>query len=154
LTNGPPALNLFASAFNQQWHVTYADRGGTLWDSWYDGPSNRWNLQQINFAGGVTTGLPGFTFAAVAPFASVLNQQWHVTWTDGGPPGHGIIIDAWYDGSNNTWYLQQINAGGLTNGPPTVSNPFATVFKQGWHVTYQDGLAQSGIITLTPLWSL
>ena len=37
LTNGPPGGAPFASVFNQQWHVTYADKFGTIWDSWYDG---------------------------------------------------------------------------------------------------------------------
>jgi hypothetical protein len=33
-----------------QWHVVYRDGAGTIWDSWYDGQSGKWNLRQINAA--------------------------------------------------------------------------------------------------------
>jgi len=79
----------FAAVFNQQWHVTYQDGAGTIWDSWYDSATNRWNLQQIN-AGGLTNGPPGG-----GPFASIFNQQWHVTYAD----KFGTIWDSWYDGA-------------------------------------------------------
>jgi len=50
-----------------------------------------------------------------------------------------------------SWNFKQVNAGGLPNGPPTVSNPFASVFKQEWHVTYQDEAGTIWIIALPPL---
>jgi hypothetical protein len=39
------------SAYKNQQHFAYLDNAGTIWDSWWDGDNNRWNLQQINKAG-------------------------------------------------------------------------------------------------------
>jgi len=87
--------------YNQQWHVLYRDADGVVWDSWYDGPAGRWNLQQIN-AGGLTTGRR----AAGDPVTSVYNQQQHVIYRD----DDGVLWDSWYDGPNSHWNLQKINA--------------------------------------------
>lgn len=49
VTNGPGAAgNPVVSTYVQQMHVLYRDGRGTIWDSWYDGPAGRWNLQKIN----------------------------------------------------------------------------------------------------------
>jgi hypothetical protein len=51
----------------------------------------------------------------------------------------GTIWDSFYDATLQTWNLQQINAGGLTNGPAAVSGPSASVFlRQQQHVVYRD----------------
>jgi hypothetical protein len=73
-----------------------------VWDSWYDGPAGRWNLQQIN-DGGLTNGHR----AAGDPSASIFNQQWHVIYRD----AEGVVWDSWYDGPHSQWNLQKINAG-------------------------------------------
>jgi len=100
-----------------------------VWDAWYDGGSNSWNLQQIN-AGGLTNG----PAAVGGPFVSVFGQQQHFAY----PDTAGIIWDSWYDGGSNSWNLQQINAGGLTNGPAAVGGPFVSVFGQQQHFAYLD----------------
>ena len=40
--------------FVDQMHVCYRDDEGLIWDAWYDGPTNSWNLQQINGGGART----------------------------------------------------------------------------------------------------
>ena len=45
------------------------------------------------------------------------------------------------------WNSQQINAGSLTNGPPTVTNPYVSVYNGQQHVGYRDA-AGSSIITV------
>ena len=48
-TDGPAAKGgLSVSAYNNQQHFAYVDDGGIVWDSWWDGDHNQWNLQQIN----------------------------------------------------------------------------------------------------------
>jgi hypothetical protein len=131
-TSGPVAITApFVSVFGQQEHVSYRDSGGTIWDSWYDGGSNSWNLQRINGSSGVTSG----PTAAQGPFVWVYNQQQHFTYLD----SSGTIWDSWYDGGNGSWTLQQNNAGGLTSGPPAVGDAFASVFAQQQHLAYRDG---------------
>ena len=87
--------------YNNQQHFAYVDGGGTIWDSWWDGDHNSWNLQQINAAGGQTDG----PAAAGGLSVSVYNNQQHFTYLDSA----GTIWDSWWDGNN--WNLQQINAG-------------------------------------------
>ena len=129
LTNGPAAVGgPFVCDFNQQQHFAYRDSAGTIWDSWYDGPNNRWSLQQIN-AGGLTTG----PAAVGGPFVCDFNQQQHFAYRDGA----GVVWDSWYDGPNNKWNLQQINAGGLTPGPGAIAGPFVWVYGQQQHFSYQ-----------------
>jgi hypothetical protein len=125
-----------------QQHFTYYDTAGTIHDSWFDG--ERWNLQHINGAGGLTDG----PRAARLPSVRVHGDQQHCCYlgrasrTD----EEGIIHDAWFDGAKERWNLQQINGdGGLTPGPAAVSGPFASVFspqppssQAGLHVTYTD----------------
>jgi hypothetical protein len=130
LTGGPAATaGPFASAYSQQWHVVYPDAGGTIWDSWYEGGSGIWSLQQIN-----ANGLTGGPAAVGAAFAAVSGQQWHVTWRDAG----GTIWDAWYDPASAKWGIRQINAGGMTTGPAAAGDPCASVYGQQWHVTWRD----------------
>jgi hypothetical protein len=131
-TGVPAAGGPFVCVFNQQQHFAYRDSGGTIRDAWYDGATSKWNLQQINGAGGRTTGVP----AAGGPFVCVFNQQQHFAYRDSG----GTIWDAWYDGATNKWNLQQINAGGtaVTNGPAAGGNVFVCVFNEQQHFTYRD----------------
>jgi hypothetical protein len=51
--------DMFVSTFTDQQHFTYLDGNGNLQDVWYDGPNNRWNLQQINNANGNGPTVPG-----------------------------------------------------------------------------------------------
>jgi hypothetical protein len=128
LTAGPAAVSdPFASIFDSQQHIGYLGPNGTIWDSWFDGATAKWNLQQIN-AGGATKG----PIAVGGPFIWVWNQkQQHFTYRG----QKGLIWDAWYDGQ---WSLQQINDGGVTKGLPAVSDPFASVFGSQQHIGYLD----------------
>jgi hypothetical protein len=117
------------SVFGEQQHFAYVDVAGTVWDAWYDGSSDSWSLQQIN-AGGLTNGP-----AAVGRlFVSVFGKQQHFAYVDLA----GTLQDVWYDGETNHWSVQQINAGGLTNGPAAVSGPFLSVFGEQQHFAYLD----------------
>ncbi len=100
------AGGLFVCQYNGQDHFAYLDVNGNIQDCWYDGPTNRWNLQQINGATPTVAGEPVVTHGpAVAGdlFVSVYDNQQHFTYRD----GRGNIQDCWYDGG---WNLQQINA--------------------------------------------
>jgi len=127
----------FVCVFDQQQHVAYRDMNGTVWDAWYDSPSNNWYLQQINATGGLTPNGPA---SVGQPFLWVYNQQQHFTYYD----ANGTIWDSWYDSSSNGWSLQQINtpAGvstlGHTNGLAAASEPFVCVFNQRQHFVYRD----------------
>jgi hypothetical protein len=140
--------DLFVSVYNDQQHFTYLDGNGNLQDCWYDGPSNRWNLQQINAGAGPTVaGEPvaaGQATAAAAGgfFVCQYNQQDHFAYTD----VNGHIQDCWYDGPSNRWNLQQVNGGGptvagepvMTNGPAVAGDLFVTVYNDQQHFTYRD----------------
>src|SRR5580658_351366 len=128
LTGGPAALSdPFASIYDPQQHIGYRDQNGTIWDSWFDGATAKWNLQQINL-GGATKG----PLAVGGPFIWVWNQkQQHFTYRG----QKGMIWDSWYDGK---WNLQQINLGGVTKGLPAVGGPFASVFGSQQHIGYWD----------------
>lgn len=117
-----------------------------------------WHLQQINNSGNPT--VPGEFVATSGPpaasllstqlffpasiFVSVYNDQQHFAYVD----SNGNIQDAWYDGPNNVWKLQQINnATGptnpgeyvATNGPAAAGNLFVSVFQNQQHFAYIDG---------------
>jgi hypothetical protein len=94
LTDGPAAVSdPFASVLgNQQQHVGYRDRVGTIFDSFYDGATRQWNLQQINAAGGLTPGGPA---AVGGPFIWTVfgdSPQQHFTYRD----DKGRIWDSWF----------------------------------------------------------
>jgi hypothetical protein len=135
-TQGPPAVGdpfacVYAPAtppFNVhgQQHVGYRDAAGTIWDPWYDAPSSRWRLQQIN-VGGNTAGPAAVGGPVVWVWSNTpsdWDQEQHFTYR----AADGSIQDAWYDGPSDRWSLQQINVGGNTAGPPAVGNPSACVF--------------------------
>ncbi|MBV8277450.1 MAG: hypothetical protein JO170_19625, partial [Verrucomicrobia bacterium] len=129
----------FLSVFGQQLHFVYRDGMGIIWDSWYDGVFDNWNLQQINLAGPMNSGRTSGLAAVGDPFVSVYNNQQHFVYR--GPAG--TILDAWYDGATATWNLQQINLAaptnnGRTSGPATVSDPFVSVYNNQQHFVYRD----------------
>jgi hypothetical protein len=128
VTYGPAAdADPAASVFSRQQHFGYRAGAGTIWDSWFDAPTDRWHLQQINADGGRTDGPMAFS----GPFVWTIKNQQHFTYRD----GKGVIWDSWYDGH---WNLQQINAHGQTDGPPTFGDPFASVYKKQQHFAYRD----------------
>src|SRR5262245_20105773 len=88
-----------------------------------------WNLQKIN-SDGNTKGAN----AVADPFVSVFNDQQHVGYRDGA----GNIWDSWYNPQNNSWNLQQINSGGMTNGPAAIAGPCIGVYHNQQHFTYLD----------------
>jgi hypothetical protein len=130
-TDAPAAAgDPVASVFGSQQHIAYPDTGGAIHDCWYDGTRGRWNHQQINGAGGVTSGPP----AAGGPFVwTVGAEQQHFTYR-----GHdGVIYDSWF--AAGQWNLRHINGpDGLTSGPAASGNPFASVFGNQHHVGYRD----------------
>jgi hypothetical protein len=103
----------FVCVYNNQQQFTYNDKNGNLQDAWWDGDTNRWNLQQINNAHGNGATVPGEFMASPAatapantPFCvCVYNNQQHFTYVG----GDGILQDVWWDGDANQWNLQQIN---------------------------------------------
>jgi hypothetical protein len=128
VTYGPAAdADPAASVFSRQQHFGYRAGAGTIWDSWFDAPTDRWHLQQINADGGRTDGPMAFS----GPFVWTIKNQQHFTYRD----GKGVIWDSWYDGH---WNLQQINYGGVTGGPLAVSDPFVSVFGSEQHFAYRD----------------
>ncbi len=131
LTDGPAAAgDPFVSVYGQQQHIGYRDANGTIWDAWYDGGSNSWNLQTIN-SGGRTNGNP----AAVGPDISVYGEQQHFGYSD----FNETIWDSWYDSGDGSWKLQQINESGLTGGPATIGIPVISVYGEQQHFVYRDG---------------
>ncbi len=129
MTAGPAAVSDPAAfIYNNQSHVLYRDGAGKVWDSWYDGATGHWNLQQINL-----NGLTGGPAAAGDPASFIYNNQSHVLYRDGA----GKVWDSWYDGAH--WHLQQINLSGLTGGPASVGDPAAFIYSNQSHVLYRDG---------------
>jgi hypothetical protein len=131
-TDGPAAAlngSLFASPYKQQHHFAYQDSVGAIWDAFWNG--SHWDLQQIN-NGGKTNG--PLAVPVGGPFVSVYKQQQHFAWQDSA----GTVWDAFWDG--NQWTLQQINAGGETDGPPAIpeGGPFVSVYKDQQHFAWQD----------------
>ena len=151
----PAALAWFVCTFGDQQHFTYIDRNGNLQDCWYDGPTNQWNLQQINNANGAGPSVAGEFVAvpeATAPaengaFVCTFGNQQHFTYID----GNGNLHDCWYDGLTNQWNLQQIN--NANGAGPSVPGEFVAVpeatapgtgvimctFGDQQHFTYLDG---------------
>jgi hypothetical protein len=134
LTSGPAAVGSPAvSVYNRQFHAVYPDGAGTLWDAWYDGPSSRWNLQQIN-RNGATSGPAAADNAAAVGFSI----QQHIVY----PDASGILWDSWYDRASSRWNLQRINLGGVTAGPAATSTPIVASYTPGnyaqMHVVYLD----------------
>ena len=138
-TNGALAAgDPFVSVFGEQLHFVYRDNNGTLLDAWFDGSNNSWNLQQINDGvGSAAQGLTSGPFAVSDPFVSVFGEQQHFVYRD----DHGLIWDAWYNGANGAWTLQNVNSApvgnGKTNGPPAVGDPFVSVFGEQQHFVYR-----------------
>jgi hypothetical protein len=131
VTDGPATVgDPVASVSGSRQHIGYVDAVGSIHDCWYDGSRGRWNRQQINGAGGVTSGPP----AVGDPFiwAPAPGQQ-HVTYQVAG----GVIYDSWY--AAGRWNLRQINGpGGVTSGPPAAGDPFVSVFGDQQHIGYLD----------------
>jgi len=88
-----------------------------------------WNMQQIN-ANGLTNGPQTVGY----PYVSVYNNQQHVGYRD----SKGNIWDSFYRPDTGNWNLQQINNGGVTNGPAAVAGPFVGVYQDQVHFAYID----------------
>ena len=108
-------------------HFIYVDRDGIIWDASKDFISHNWTLQKIN-GGGQTNGPATASSVFAFNFTEPTNEQMHYLYLD----KSGTIWDSWHDGEKSEWNLQQINAGGNTNGPAATGRPF------GWQgiVTY------------------
>jgi hypothetical protein len=129
-TNGSAAAgDPFAAVFSNEFHVVYRAPAGALLDAWYDRASNTWSPQQINL-GSLTNG----SAAAGDPFVAVFGAEFHVVYRN----PTGALLDAWYEAASNTWRLQQINLGNLTNGSAAAGDPFVAVFGAEFHVTYRN----------------
>jgi hypothetical protein len=147
-TVSPAAMGgLSVSAYKNQQHFVYVGNSGVIWDSWWDGDHNRWNLQQINLRVPTrpysrTTGPPAVGGLSVSAYK---NEQHFAYVAD-----QGIIIDPWWDGGDNRWKLQQINGpGGQTpTAPPAVGSLSVSAYKNEQHFAY---VADQGII-IDPWW--
>jgi photosystem II stability/assembly factor-like uncharacterized protein len=130
----PPVIWIYG----QQQHFTYYDANGTIWDSWYDGPSNNWSIQQINSPSGVpTTGQVNGPATGSQPSVCVFNQHQHIAFTDA--DDNKSLWNAYYDAVSKEWNLQKINHGGMTSAMDAVGSPFIWADGQQLHFTYQDG---------------
>ena len=144
-------MDLFVSVYNGQQHFTYLDANGNLQDCWYDGPDNRWNLQQINDANGPGAAVadeyvatPQATAAGrgrlvrlrlqrPAPLRLPRRQRQHP----------GLLVRR-----HGNWNPQQINRGaGPTVPGEHVAHPrrprgrgdlFVSVYNGQQHFTYRD----------------
>jgi hypothetical protein len=139
-TKGPPAASgPCIGVYQNQQHFAYVDAVGTIWDSWYDGNHNTWKLQQIN-NGGLTKGPTASPYHVAGTLGSVgiwvdpSNTQQHFTYlgTD------SVIYDAFWDSNANSWKLQKLTGGGLTNGPAGSGCPFGCVYHSQQHIAYLD----------------
>ena len=142
----PFGIGAFVCAFGDQMHFTYVDPGGNLQDCWYDGPTNRWHLQQINNANGNGPTVPGEyvacpqatapvrDFGPGGPFVCAFGDQQHFAYMD----ANGNIQDCWYDSPSGSWNLQQVNNGGRTDGPPVYGSLFVCAFGDQLHFAYVD----------------
>ena len=130
-----------------QLHAAWRDNGGIIWDFWYDGHSQSFNLQKINLCPKPTgdpscdaaTGRTNGPQASSGPFVNTFVgfDQEHFAYrdTDG-----GIIWDSWYDNHNQSWNCQQINGKNQNrqncpqinlaenDGQPAVEGPFVDTF--------------------------
>ena len=99
VTNAPGAAgDPFVSLFGkQQMHVGYRDEVGAIWDSWYDGATSHWNLQQIN-EDRLTKGPAAVGGPFIWTVAGGTAQQ-HFTYRD----PKGTIWDSWYNGPPPTY---------------------------------------------------
>ena len=155
---------LFVCAFGDQLHFAYLDGNANILDGnaniqdcWYDGPTNSWNLQQINNPGSIGPIVPGEPVTcpqatapfALGPFVCAFGDQLHFTYMAGLHGSDYNLQDCWYDGPTNSWNLQQINnAGG--RGPtvpgeyvacpqataPVGWGPFVSAFGDQLHFAY------------------
>jgi len=128
------AGGMFVCQFNDQDHFAYLDVNGNIQDCWYDGPTNKWNLQQINRGTGAT--VAGEAVMTNGPavagdlFVSVYKDQQHFTYRD----ARGNIQDCWYNGADGQWSLQQINdanGAGATVAGEFIATPHATAAAVG-----------------------
>jgi hypothetical protein len=139
-TNGPSAVGgPCVGPYNNQQHFAYVDGQGLVWDSWYDGDQNLWNLQQLNIGGrtdgpAANAGFTGKELGPVSIWVDPSGSQQHFTYlgTDAG------IYDSFWDSNSRNWNLQKLNEGGKTDGPPAASSPFGCVFHSQQHIAYLD----------------
>jgi hypothetical protein len=157
LTDGPRAAELpFVNVYGDQQHVFYRGRvqaaeaaqaaepspateeRGIIHDAWYNDAKDRWSLQQINGAGGLTAG----PAAAGRAVASVFSPQQvsaragqHVAYRDSA----GTVYDCWSDSLTGTWNLEQVTGpDGVTEGPAAAGGPFVwTTPASQQHFTYR-----------------
>lgn len=143
---------LAVSVFGDQQHFTYIDvNTGFIWGSWYDGPTDSWNLQQITGPGGRTNG----PLTGVLRVSTYKDQQ-HFAFTQFSSSPEvalGPLLDAWYDGATGNWNLQQITGGGRngrTTGPSPGYGPlFVSVFLDQQHFVYQEAVGESAVTGAT-----
>src|ERR1700733_3553578 len=132
LTDAPIALTQpFVSTYaaHDQQHFAYLSTNGDLWDVYYcpQCSGDRWRKQQLNLGGGVTDA----PAAVSAPFVGVYVEadQQHFAYL----AANGEIWDVYYCPrcSGNPWKKQQINRGGVTDGPEATSGPFVSEYLAG-----------------------
>jgi YD repeat-containing protein len=125
-----------AAVIGDQQHYAYRDGAGNIWDSWYDDGDHSYNHQLINL-GGKTTG----PATAGGPCLTIIGQQEHFVYRD----GSGKIWDSWYNGSDGSWNLQQINLKdndhpeAKTDAPAAAGDPRLVLVGEQQHFVYRDG---------------
>jgi hypothetical protein len=143
-----PAIAVYSG--HDQQHFVYRDVSGAVQDAYYcPGCSNgNWRLQQINCGpqssnacaainANATSAAPP---AADGPALSLYSghDQMHYAFKD----RTGVVQDVFYcPGCNDgSWHLQEINAPGLTAGPPAAAAPSIDVYlgHDQQHFAYRD----------------
>jgi hypothetical protein len=140
----------FACVFKQQQHIGFLANFGDFFDYWYDGDyPDRWTLQAIAGATHPKTNGPQ-AFLGIPPYIWVdyTNTQQHFTYLG----ADRAIYDAFWDSDGQSWSLQKLTLGGLTDGPeawsrPTVCNFQPAGFINRVYIAYRDVLGMVWIIT-------
>jgi predicted nucleic-acid-binding Zn-ribbon protein len=143
-----PAVVVYSG--HDQQHFVYRDASGFVQDAFYCPGCNNghWHLQQINCGphstnacatinANATSAAPA---AADGPAVSLYSghDQLHYAFKD----AKGVLQDVYNCPrcSNGSWQLQQINAPGLTVGPPAAAAPSINVYDghDQQHFAYRD----------------
>jgi hypothetical protein len=127
LTSGPPADgDPILCDFGGQTHCVYRAKDGTIQDAYWDGS---WKVQLIN---GTDAVIVNPNLATGNPSLCVIDRQMHYAYRD----SNGTI---WHVKYENGWKpVVQINAGGVTNGPPADGDPILCNFGGSTHCAYRD----------------
>jgi len=149
LHNRPAWSSPFACVFGNQQHIGYLDDVGIIVDGWYDGDGG-WHVQAITGGGepepdARTKGPEAFPGKHPVIWVDHTNTQQHFTYL-----GHDrAIYDAFWDSNHDSWNLQKLNSGGLTDGPAAWSSPHVCFWEPAGkqYFAYRDEIGHIWFLT-------